>query len=151
VGKIALGQRDPPTELWPLLGVFLDVGAGGLRTVRKIDKVRQDVQRFVALRIDRRLFGIVGGADGVGVVIGRGFWRNFCGAILFRLRQFPRIHDQLQIRFVDIVERDPVNIWFLFVTGKTLFRPSVFTQFVILNFFAARILIQTDPVFVQLV
>ena len=109
--------------LRPVLGVFLDVRGRGFRALRKIDKIRENVQGFVTLGIDRRLFRVIGSADCVCVVIGSSFRRNFCRAFLcFRLREFTRIHDQLEIRLVDVIKRDPINIRFLFVTGEALFR-----------------------------
>src|SRR5438477_12114768 len=44
-------EPGPAPILRPLLGGFLDVGAGGLRSARKIDQIRQNVQGLVALRI----------------------------------------------------------------------------------------------------
>src|SRR2546423_2279553 len=53
--------------LRPLLGRFLDVGAGGFWSAGKIDKVSENVQRFVPLRINRGLFRVIGCANRIGV------------------------------------------------------------------------------------
>jgi hypothetical protein len=76
-------RAEPASISRPLLGVSLDVGAGGLWPARKINKIGNNVERLVALRINQRFFGVVGCADCVSVVIRRCFGRNF-PASLFR-------------------------------------------------------------------
>src|ERR1700682_1693901 len=65
-GHIRRVLFTPETErqmsiLRPLFGRFLDVGAGGFGSARKIDEVSKNVERFVAFRINRGLFRVVGG------------------------------------------------------------------------------------------
>jgi len=51
------------TGRWLQLAV--GAGAGGLRPVRKLDKISQDIKRLVALRIDYRIFIVAVGRSAV--------------------------------------------------------------------------------------
>src|SRR5213075_3188096 len=87
--------------------------------------------------INGRFFAVplrVTAADQIRICIGSGlrvkFWRN---AILLRLGQFPRIHDQLKIRLINRVECYPVNSRFLLIPRQTFFGASFFAQFIVLK------------------
>src|SRR4029077_21281295 len=49
------------------------------------------------------------------------------------------------------MQRESIEFWFLFMAGETLFRAAFFAQFLVLNFFSARVLIQGDAIFIKLV
>src|SRR5260370_17066755 len=55
--------------LRPLLDRFLDVGAGGLWSARKIEKISKNFEPFVAFRIHLRLLGVFGPTAPIAVFI----------------------------------------------------------------------------------
>ena len=122
------------------------VSAGRLRPARKINQISQDVKCLVALGINSRFFAVslrVTAADQIRICVGSSsfrvnFWRN---AILLRLGQLPRIHDQLEIRFINRVECYPVNSRLLLIPCQTFFRASFFAQFIVLKLFFALIFV----------
>jgi hypothetical protein len=57
----------------------------------------------------------------------------------------------LEIRFINRVERHPINSRLLLIPRQALLGTRLLTQFVVLKFLLSRILVQRNPILIELV
>src|SRR5207245_9915770 len=56
----------------------------------------------------------------------------------------------LQIWFIDGVECESIDIWFIFMASQTLLRAHIFSELVVLNLLFAPVFVQCDAVLIEL-